>query len=125
MLVIAFGPARGAGFSDNTLETLTTNLGIIVTSGGMLLSLAGTIGGTYYATGRGRQLGYLVALLGAVSQIVGFTWDNILHATGHTHFDEAHNAAVGGLIVLILASLFLGLNAKFAEGFATRFKRQS
>lgn len=113
VLVLAFGPLRGPGLSASTLETVTTNLGLIITTLGMLLCLAGTTGGVYYAVERARQVGYFMAMAGAAGQLIGFTWDNILHLLGHTHFEEAHNTAIGGLIILGLASLFLLLNAKF------------
>jgi hypothetical protein len=105
VLVLAFGPIRGAG--DSNLEQLITELGIVVTSLGMLVSLVGTVGGLYYSTNKVNRFGYLVGLLGAVAQLVGFSWDNLLHATGHSHFDEAHNTALAGLLLLLLASLFL------------------
>ncbi len=113
LLIAAFGPIRGAGLSTDTLELIVTYLGIIVAICGMFLCLSGTIGGVRYAHEKGRKIGYLLAMLGTIAEIIGFGWDNILHSTGHSHFDEAHNMTIGGLAVLLLASLFVLINSRF------------
>jgi hypothetical protein len=113
VLVLAFVPVRGGG--DSALEAIFTNSGIFITSCGMLIALVGAFGGLYYADSKIRQSAYTVALLGAIAQITGFTWDNILHLTGHSHFDEAHFTAIAGLAVLWLTAFSFLLTRKPAN----------
>jgi hypothetical protein len=110
VLVLAFGPLRTMGGSGNTLELIATYIGLIVTTCGMLLNLVGAFGGFYYASLKNRQLAYLAATLGAAAEIVGFAWDNVLHVLGYDHFDEAHRTAEIGLVLLVLASLYLWIS---------------